>query len=189
MTRRPKKDLSDLLREEVQKKINPEVPSANTTPSPISEDINPATPTNAADKIDNLQELTSNLATANQRTKELENQVNGLSTDLASQKALVEQLQKQLAQSQQIEEELTDQKNLVHRLYADLQHTQALETELNEHKQLVQQLQTELEQARQPKELLPQKATEKLATTKVRYPIHYIEMPSVDINKDIGWFD
>jgi predicted RNase H-like nuclease (RuvC/YqgF family) len=189
MTRRPKKDLSDLLREEVQKKINSEVPSVNITPPPISEDTNPAIPTNTADEIDNLQKLTSSLARANQRTKELEKQVNSLSKDLASQKALGEQLQKQLAESQQLQEELTEQKNLVHRLYADLQHTQALETELKEHKQLVQQLQTELEQARQPKELLTQRAAGKLATTRVSHPIHYIEMPSVDIDKDIGWFD
>jgi predicted nucleic acid-binding Zn-ribbon protein len=186
MVRRTRKNLSDLLREEVQKDPNPE-----TSPAPAQDSqCTTLTPAITEDATHKIKELTDNLTKANEKTQELESQVKSLTTELTKQKSLADDLQKQLSQSQQLQEELTEQKQLVHRLYEELQQSKTLETELNEYRELVKQLQEEQEDKQEPKGLVKQNSSEQITrTSRLAHAIHYIDSPRDDINKNLGWFD
>ncbi|MCU0532763.1 MAG: hypothetical protein MUD14_02570 [Hydrococcus sp. Prado102] len=203
-----KRNLSDLLREEIQHTEDSSTPSVEPqkqadegqTASSKGKEVKSSStrsrrgaPTNQSE--DKIKELTSALESAQQRAKSLESQVASLESELQTQKNLVETFESQLQQKTEIETELEEQKQLVHKLYSELGKIDTVLTELEEQKQLVERLSTELEETRSALPLSTEESPaksvslSKIPSKQIARFIAVNQSPTILSNEDIGWFD
>lgn len=194
-----KKDLGDLLREEVQKN------SADTNSGEqMSQEDNSLSETEAADDTNNhrakraltkadLEALVNDLRAAleeNQKySNSLEQKVADLQSDLQTQKSSVQKLKAELKEAEQNSAEIKNLRSEVNKI-------DKIKSELEDAKKLILQLsETNTKSSKKPatpskqsQQIVPSKSKEVLPTPTDR--VIHSHLPSTTLtNSDIGWVD
>lgn len=195
-----KKDLGDLLREEVQKNS-----SADTNlGEQMSQEDNSLAETEAADDTNNhrakraltkadLEALVNDLRAALEESQKysnsLEQKVADLQSDLQTQKASVQKLKAELKEAEQNSSEITTLRSEVGKI-------DKIKAELEDAKNFILQLsETNTKSSKKPatpskqsQQIVPSKSNEVLTTPTDR--VIHSHLPSTTLtNSDIGWVD
>lgn len=198
---RPRKNLSEMLREAVNNDNSPDT----SIPRSSQPSKKPQT-TETSSKVDiieleaKIRELSSTLETVTQRAEGLQTQVGSLELELKTQKDLVQTLQEKLQQSQTVQATLDEQKKLVTKLTKELTATQTLQSELDSQKELVSKLYAELQAVQQEKTTIKTSSTTTEKTLVKTNPYDLTPRPyrryiapqadsTILSNDVIGWFD